>query len=424
MKRILIVDDEPLVLRLYQEGLAQAGFEVEVAGDGLAAVATLRQRQPDLVVLDLMMPKFTGVDVLKFMRGNAALALVPVIVLSNSFMNALAQEATKVGVQMALLKVSSSPSILAEIIHSLLEGRPLGFDPSKLLAIPEPEEWLASAIVDNAAPEPPPARAATKASDEVTHATPEQPTATDFQTRTRRDFLATASATSADLSKLWQGVLVARNDSERDIQLDNLYRKVHFVAASAGLAHCPNVALLGSAFEAMLFEVVHQPSLLTLSAMRTAANAVDFLGILLERYPGNGTEFTVAGNVLVVDDDAITNRLVVAALHRAHLRTHSTENPVAALKMLQETQFNLLLLDIEMPEMSGLELCKQIRALPAYHDTPVVFVTRHSDFDSRTQVTQSGGNDLIGKPFFALELAVKAVTHLLRSRLVNSPPGC
>ena len=423
MKRILLVDDEPLILKLYREGLEREGFQVEVAADGLAALTTLRQRQPDLIVLDLMMPRFTGVDVLKFVRGNPSLLSLPVIVLSNSYMNALALEAREIGVQAALLKVSSSPSILAEFIRNLLEGSPLSLDSSKLLAVPMSAKQEGQ---DSTGPAPlatgqPPASAAVSATQPL--ADPSTKSVQDLRTRTRRDFLASATATRAELDRLWQALRTAHNDSEREIQLDNLYRKVQFVAASAGLAQCTSVAMLGTALEAMLFEVVHQPSLLSLSAMRTVAMAIEFLGLLLEQYPGHGTEFAVGGNVLVVDDDAVTNRLLVAALARAHLQARSTQSPLHALQMLQETHYDLLLLDIEMPEMSGLDLCKRARALPEYKRAPIVIVTRHSDFESRAEAARSGGTDFISKPFFALELAVKAVTHLLRSRLEVDAPS-
>jgi CheY-like chemotaxis protein len=422
MKTILLVDDDPLILMLYRAGFARAEFVVEVADGGLAAIAALRNHKPDLVVLDLMMPAFTGVDVLKFIRGDPDLASVPVVVLSNSYMNSLAQQAESIGVQMALLKASSSPSTLAGIIRNLLEGRPATFDPSQLLAIPSVEgrrtpggETLPafSAQTEDAGASPQDSLAG-------------QPTqagraASEFQSRTCRDFLASAASSRADLNKLWSSLLAAHNDTERYLQLSNLYRKLHFLAATAGFAHCANVALLSGAFEAMVFEVLARPALLTSSALSTAAAAVDFLGELLEQNPGEGADFSLAGHVLVVDDDAVSNRLVVAAVQRANLLARSAEDPLVALQMLRESHFDLLLLDIEMPEMSGFEFCKLVRTLDGYHKTPVVFATRHDDFDSRKQATLSGGDDLIGKPFFPLELAVKAVTHLLRSRLGNLP---
>jgi len=81
MKRILLVDDDQLVVRIYQDALSRHGFYVEAAHDGVSATKALKDTQPDLLVLDLMMPKFTGVDVLKFVRVQPELSAMPVIVL-------------------------------------------------------------------------------------------------------------------------------------------------------------------------------------------------------------------------------------------------------------------------------------------------------------------------------------------------------
>jgi len=70
-----------------------------------------------------------------------------------------------------------------------------------------------------------------------------------------------------------------------------------------------------------------------------------------------------------------------------------------------------------MPEMNGFELCTKIRTLPAHKKTPVVFVTSLNDFESRANSTMSGGSDFIGKPFLFMELAVKALIYVFRTRL-------
>jgi len=70
-----------------------------------------------------------------------------------------------------------------------------------------------------------------------------------------------------------------------------------------------------------------------------------------------------------------------------------------------------------MPGMDGFQLCDAIRSTPEYEKVPVIFVTSHADFDNRARSVLSGSNDLISKPVFPIELAVKAVTHLLRSSL-------
>jgi DNA-binding response OmpR family regulator len=70
-----------------------------------------------------------------------------------------------------------------------------------------------------------------------------------------------------------------------------------------------------------------------------------------------------------------------------------------------------------MPNMSGFELCAKIRTLPQYAKTPVVFVTGLNDLENRANSSMSGGNDFIAKPFLFIELTVKALVHVLRSRM-------
>ena len=137
MTNILLVDDDPLVLKIYQDGLGLLGAQVTTAADGLAAVRTLRTLKPDAVVLDLMMPKFTGVDVLRFIRSEPNLKTLPVLVLSNSYMNQLAGEAASLGIQKALLKIRCSPSVLLGIIDDILAGKSSSEDASFLLAVPD-----------------------------------------------------------------------------------------------------------------------------------------------------------------------------------------------------------------------------------------------------------------------------------------------
>jgi DNA-binding response OmpR family regulator len=70
--------------------------------------------------------------------------------------------------------------------------------------------------------------------------------------------------------------------------------------------------------------------------------------------------------------------------------------------------------------MTGFELCSRLRTLPSYAKTPVVFVTGLNDLESRANSTMSGGNDFIAKPFLFIELTVKALIHVLRSRLAQA----
>ena len=407
MINILLVDDDPLILKLYQERLAQQGAHVTTAVDGVAAIRALRLSKPDVAVLDLMMPKFSGVDVLKFIRSTPELKTLPVVVLSNSYMNQLAAEAAALGVQKTLLKVRCSPAVLFQIINDILAGRTSTEVPSHLLAVPEqlPTAPSVSAILCPGGLQPSVPSAAQAA--------------TEFYTKARCSFLQSAPVTCASMRSLCQAFLSESKETEREMKLQNLYRKIHFIAATAGLAQCHQLAQMACAFEALLFELSNKPAAIGPSLSRTIAATVDFLALLFDCARETDTEAPLSVQALVVDDDTLSNRLVVSALQRAQLQARSADDPLVGLQWLKETHFDLVLMDIEMPGMDGFELCRRLRLLPGYKQTPVIYVTSHSDFDNRARSVLSGGDDLISKPIFPMELAVKAVTMLLKRKMTG-----
>lgn len=122
MKTILYVEDNALVVLAYRGVLTREGFNVDVAEDGLEAMKKLSASRPDLVLLDLMMPKITGTDVLKFIRTTANLKTLPVIMLSEGTIADMANEALALGVQGALLKSRCNPKELVELVKKVLGG--------------------------------------------------------------------------------------------------------------------------------------------------------------------------------------------------------------------------------------------------------------------------------------------------------------
>jgi CheY-like chemotaxis protein len=138
MITIFLVEDDSVVVQVYRAKFEREGFGVEVAEDGLVAVKMLAAVKPDVVVLDLMMPKLNGVDVLKYIRSTPALKETPVIILSNAHMTRLGQEAAAIGVERALLKSSCTPGQLIKVINDLLSGKAVEAEPSKRLAVPAP----------------------------------------------------------------------------------------------------------------------------------------------------------------------------------------------------------------------------------------------------------------------------------------------
>jgi CheY-like chemotaxis protein len=138
MTTIFLVEDDSVVIQVYRAKFLREGFAVEVAENGLVAMKMLAAVKPDVVVLDLMMPKLNGVDVLKYIRSTPTLKEIPVIILSNAHMTKLAQEAAAIGAERALLKSSCTPRQLIEAINELLSGTAAAGDPSTRLGVRVP----------------------------------------------------------------------------------------------------------------------------------------------------------------------------------------------------------------------------------------------------------------------------------------------
>ncbi|PWU21919.1 MAG: hypothetical protein C5B50_00575 [Verrucomicrobia bacterium] len=174
---------------------------------------------------------------------------------------------------------------------------------------------------------------------------------------------------------------------------------------------------VSSALEGLLGQLAKKPAEITSSALRTIANALDLLNSLCQPdiKPELATEPAV--RVLAVDDDAVCRHAISFALQKVLSPPDLASDGQAALALASELSYDVIFLDVEMPGMDGFELCSRLHATNANKATPVVFVTRHSDFDSRAKSSLSGGRELIGKPFLTFEIAVKALTMVMRRRL-------
>ena len=84
MKKILILEDEEILLELLQKKLSQTGYDVSIAKDGQEGLKKMKEIKPDLILLDILMPKMDGFEVMKEMEKDSALKEIPVIIVSNS----------------------------------------------------------------------------------------------------------------------------------------------------------------------------------------------------------------------------------------------------------------------------------------------------------------------------------------------------
>jgi two-component system cell cycle response regulator DivK len=125
-KTILFVEDDEVVLMAYRNRLQREGFCVVTAADGLEAMKVLLMSMPDLVILDLMLPKFSGEEVLKFIRDDRRLKSLPVIIFSTNSIIDAGHEPLLEGASRRLIKSTCTASMLVAAIHETLPREPAG----------------------------------------------------------------------------------------------------------------------------------------------------------------------------------------------------------------------------------------------------------------------------------------------------------
>lgn len=434
MKRLLLVDNDAAGLRAYRERLSAHGFQVNTANDGPAAINILRSAKPDLVVLELTLPTLSGVDVLRFIRSQPRLAPTPVVVLTKVFLNDLGRQAAAIGIEKALLKSQCSPSVLMSVIDELLGPKPAPVDEplmpdmippelavnlaaEELEPLPVPEAPKAPALkVPQAQKSATPAASPSPAQNK-TPATAKEP---DAAAAAEVGLLVHGPKICADLRSLFKEVALAlKDEAEKKRRLQDFYLKAHLLTTTATPTAYKQITQVATVFERLLSTLVENPAHINASVLRTLASLVDSVEQLIQRAGGSPQGALPQGRVLVVDDDPGSNRLVVSALTAARLEAQSTEDADVAWSMLQKERYDAFLLDIEMPGLGGLELCKRLRALPHYKKTPVIFVTAHGDLASRTKSTLSGGDDLVTKPILPAELAAKVVMQVVKRQTAS-----
>jgi len=108
VKRILLAEDDRFLRRAAEAALKRAGFTVLAAADGEEALRMARAEKPDLVLLDLIMPKLQGFEVLKALKADPGTATIPVVVLSNLGQDGDVQRALEGGAVAYLVKANLS----------------------------------------------------------------------------------------------------------------------------------------------------------------------------------------------------------------------------------------------------------------------------------------------------------------------------
>ncbi|MBE9137949.1 response regulator [Nodosilinea sp. LEGE 07088] len=221
-------------------------------------------------------------------------------------------------------------------------------------------------------------------------------------------------AQATDLSDLLQRLTQAESDAVV-VTLDQQLPLVEKLAPLREIKHrYPRLPVLVLTHHDSLEERVQVARLRGdryLIAPVTAEQLLDSLDQLLT------TAQAPESRVMVVDTDPVTRGVITELLTPWGLQVSELGTPSQFWDMLRQTEPDLLLLALEMPTFSGVDLCQVVRQDSQFGNLPILMLTAHPDDVTVRQVFEMGGDDLIGKPIVGPELVTRVLSRIERSRL-------
>lgn len=126
--------------------------------------------------------------------------------------------------------------------------------------------------------------------------------------------------------------------------------------------------------------------------------------------------------VLVVDDESDVTELLEYKFKQAGFAVRTLNDPLRAIGLARDLRPDLIILDVMMPELSGIQLLRMVRADALLRDTPVLFLTAKGETEDRLKGLESGADDYLAKPFDARELLLRAQALLRRAKSTAVAP--
>jgi two-component system phosphate regulon response regulator PhoB len=131
----------------------------------------------------------------------------------------------------------------------------------------------------------------------------------------------------------------------------------------------------------------------------------------------------MAKRILVVDDEPDVTELVSYKLRREGYEVEVINNPLEIMGKAREFSPHLFILDIMMPDLDGIKICRMIRADTRLSNVPIIFLTAKGEIEDRIKGLESGADDYIAKPFDAKELVLRVGLLFKRSQVDPAAPG-
>ena len=368
-KRVLIVQEDRLLSNFYREHLENGGFIVEAVRSGDAALVAMHERQPDAMVIDSLTPGREAEEVIREIRAHPLTQGMPIVALPST-RGPMMKAVQQAGATRVLGRAMNMPAELTDAVQIVL-GRDRTETIQRCLPLQPDESWLK---------------------------------------------ISSAEAPQI-LNSMRHSVQTAMREGAGRGPVRALLQEVHGLTEQMAMFGQRALFQFTSALEGLVFELNRFPEQANPSTLRTVGQAIDFCSVLLQEARQREIKDPSNGQVLIIDDEDGARQIMMAAMGLVNMKSIAASAPNSGLATLRIQAFDLIFLDIGLPDMNGFELCTRVRAIARHEKTPIVFVTGMTTFQNRVQSSLSGGNDFIGKPFNVAELGLKALIWVFKAQL-------
>ncbi len=374
-KRLLIVDDDPVVTRVYENLFRKEGIEVVTAANAEEAYESLRKTPPDLVLLDLFLPKINGVEVLKSIRGNVATKSLPVVVFSTSATSRYVDAAWREGATRFLAKDHFDPSQIVDLVRELLNE---------------------------------------------TTGTRSKPAVVEVQSVSNEELqkaIEMLPTLQGELRDRWHGLVIAESELRKS-KVKEVTAAVQQLSDASDKLRVGLLQQMCAGLLPFLAWLQDKPINITDSALRTGSQATELVMALCD-YAGDLQKEPPATGLIFLAHPKVTSVELQPVMRRARLSVVSAKEVTLALSVCAQNRFQLILWDADLPGPSTADILHRLHTESSNKETPVVFITKSDDFEARAKEAAAGGYDLLGKPVVPDEFAVKALTYIVREQLTK-----
>jgi len=123
MKKILIIEDDPFLSEVYAAKFSQSGFQTEVALDGKKGMERIKADKPDLIILDIVLPKMDGFELLKKIKEDPELKEIPVVLLTNLGQKNEVEKGLSLGADEYIIKAHFTPTAIVAKVKEILNQK-------------------------------------------------------------------------------------------------------------------------------------------------------------------------------------------------------------------------------------------------------------------------------------------------------------